>query len=569
MNHQNIQHLKFRGRHSCTDLDTIEKEFTVVLLWNPTVQVDFFRNSSNTPCTLIDLVIKSDVKQREFNFSKFLEYNRNILTSTACKSWNVRNVEFNKLDYQRTKTRAVSSEVLEYTKNKQVIWLSQLPRKITSETISISAEKLLIMDADTEFISENINISADAILVIALTTPPVNKDMTTLTVIGSKASKITFDRRINEVINSKSLLVQVKKSKSIYGTLFPPADNEEFSQNLKYIRMESILINSYATEYLSYNNRYLDLIVYWEPDYGKVIIDERWEIEKITTIVLAKFFTNECMRTKDQIREKFPSVKNFKNVGEYIEKCNVKHAPPLLVQGLEKLSLTIPTIFEIFFLRYNEFGSNSPDFRVIKEMLLERCIAFLKKLSNGDYSSLFDSQILLENIDPLLHHLGCHLDESGLEKKICYFLEEKSLTNSIDFQALFNKFFIPFNSLMQNPLTKQLLFENLLTGDISAYDEKRELASVGNYSNAARSLVQHTFLQGAKIIFKEITKTAAKEGAKEVVKTGFKEGVKGLALNFVKGISLPLAIGMSVVEVTINVIALHVNSGYYEVVLEY
>ena len=149
------------------------------------------------------------------------------------------------------------------------------------------------------------------------------------------------------------------------------------------------------------------------------------------------------------------------------------------------------------------------------------------------------------------------------------FSGEKSITDSIDFQALVNKFFIPFNSLMQNPLTKQLLFENLLTGDISAYDEKRELASVGNYSNAARSLVQHTFLQGAKIIFKEITKTAAKEGAKEVVKTGFKEGVKGLALNFVKGISLPLAIGMSVVEVTINVIALHVNSGYYEVVLEY
>ena len=547
----------------------MEKDFSVLLLWNPEAIVNTPGDSPNTPYAHMEVAIKSDIKKKEFKFSKFLDYNRGILNDTAFNLLQTHKVEFNLIDYHRTKKRKTSVTSAKYSKNRQVLWLSQLPHKIISPEISISADKVLVMDEDTVLESEFIHIVTRIVLVLPSTPLPVNDFKSTITIIGSKCSRIIFDRAINAVINSERLCVQFKKIRPDYGTVFPPADTEEFSQKCQNIRLESLLINHFWTEHASYNNRYLDLIVYWEPDFGKVYIDERWKIEKRNAIILGKFFINECMKTKSGIRKKFPSLKNFEYVTEYIEKCNIRNPPESLVQGLEKHVLSLPSIFEMLIYRYNEFGSISKDFRAIKKILLERYIKFLKKLREGEYDSIFDPEILLENVDSFLSNLGFHLYERNLEKKIYKFLKKTTITDSINFQKLVYPFFAPFLSLIKNRQSKHLLFENLLTGDISTYSEDLEVTSGGTLSKVAKSAVQYTLMQGTKIILKEATKVVAKEGAKQAAKTGFKEATKRVALNLMKGINIPLAIGMSVAEVAINVIALHINSGYFDVVLEF
>ena len=74
--------------------------------------------------------------------------------------------------------------------------------------------------------------------------------------------QILFRDTIQHIANSEQWLIEIKDKNENKKILFSNEPQNQINNNYQYVRVESIMVNGFFTEYLSYNNKYLELIVY-------------------------------------------------------------------------------------------------------------------------------------------------------------------------------------------------------------------------------------------------------------------------------------------------------------------
>lgn len=573
-----------QASYSENNMPVSEKHFIILFLWgrtyDPRLSSEIARgitisdsccNSTKTGFISdqpidIKLAIKSTIKHKYFIFEKFQEHNKGLLLDKAFKFVHSHNVVFSLLDYQKHKSRKIGKSCREYKKFNNIIWASLLPKKIIAKIVVIEAKNMIIFDEDIVFESEFIQLIAPNIVVIPCSKSFIHEFKITIRINGEKNTRIIFDKTLVNMVNADKLCVEFKNNLPDFNLYFPLPESVEFKKDCKNIRVESLLINNLWTEHASYNNRYLDLIVHWEPEFGKIYIDESWKIEKNNFLVYGKFHINECMRSKNSIRKRYKSLKDFRNVREYLENSEIEGITDELVKNLERFVLCVPSIFELFMYRFKEFEAYSKDFKKIKKMLLKRYIQFLRDLKKGIHRHRFDSEGCLSNVDQFLHSIDTHWLDKGLENVIYRYLDRVGIAGH---EAELYCFFSPYLILIKNMPEKTLLYENKLSGDVSMLLEDYEASERSSTLQTAGAItLGNVVIQGSMIAIKQTTKAAVNHGTKEVVKTGVKASCTRIALTAFKGISIPLTLGLNVAEVAINIAALKINSGYYNGVLE-
>ena len=274
------------------------------------------------------------------------------------------------------------------------------------------------------------------------------------------------------------------------------------------------------------------------------------------------------MRTKGNIRKKFKSLKFCSNVYEYLQQSKIENVTDQVIEYIQRDIISLPSIFELFMYRYSEFEMYSKDYSKLKKMLLDRYIKFIKNAKNGKYTNIFDFDVALFNLDKFLYTLSTHISEKRAAKTIYDYLKENKDYNSLNLQAELYNLFSSFLLVIRKSPEKSILFDNLLTGDISNYHEKISkgdmLLDIGKFV-----VVKGLGFQGAQLTLKEAGKIATKEGINQISKIGLGQAVANSAATVIKGINLPLTIGLGIAEVAFNMIALKVISGYYEGIIEF
>lgn len=259
---------------------------------------------------------------------------------------------------------------------------------VKEDFLSTSDVKYLIINNDIDIEGENLFIDCPNIIVKAY-----NNDNRTITLRGINPT-ITFSKNVSLILNKESLILSTSNKES--NIKFQKPSDKEFKKVNNYICLESICINNWMTQYLSHNNKFIDLIVYFNRNFGTINVDDKWNIEKIHCDIQMKLHINECMSTKNNIRKNLKSLRNFKNVSEYLEAMG-KERDQELIDFLEKYIINLPSIFEIFtnpllFRKISTKDSDIKGLREIRKILLKRYLNLL-----SDFKNITGEQKILRN----------------------------------------------------------------------------------------------------------------------------------------------------------------------------
>lgn len=425
---------------------------------------------------------------------------------------------------------------------------------------TVQFKKILVIDQDIDLTRESLEIKSKIIIVKAL------DRKLSLTIRSSNNPTIIFSPDIKMVINGSSLILTTANTENKRDFLNPKDDDFNKSSNL--IRLESFCINSFLTEYLSYNNKFIELIVYFNKDFGTIAVDDKWNIKKITCDIDMKLYINERMGTKDGIVNDFKSLRNFEDAASYLKEAKGVENNQSLVDFLENYIVNLPTIFEIFmkpsyFRKIDQTEIN--DLRKIRRILIKRYLEFIKALKsqesisnlekfNEDYEHLrsFVSRItngneetftinenLIEGIDNLMENVESDIEIENFlslfynlsltEHKIllCNHFISGDKSNYPNFQAL-------LRIIDQVPLSNEII--NLLSESTPISVIKLLALLAYNLKN------HHAIIMGLGILIRCIK----------------------ILLNAVKLAELPLFLSGLILELGLNHLIGYLKCGYYK-----
>jgi hypothetical protein len=203
----------------------------------------------------------------------------------------------------------------------------------------LKSNEILCIDSNIVLEDEDLLFESPIIIIL----PPPDKFIISIEIKENSTCK--FASSIKEIYNSKALvLFKYFPSQKL---TFPNPCADNFSFNWKFFRLESICVNGFLTEKLSHNNKFLDLIVYINDCSQQLEFDSRFPVKIYVVDIRFKLFINECMRTKNNISEKFISVKGCENLEDYLKICK---KPDLnddeKRRNLEFIMMKLPIIFQ-------------------------------------------------------------------------------------------------------------------------------------------------------------------------------------------------------------------------------
>ena len=149
-------------------------------------------------------------------------------------------------------------------------------RDITSN--KVEAEKIIFIDDDIEIQTDNLTFCAPLMIVRKKQSDGICK----LTVVGNSHPSVTFKNEIDDIVHSEDFHIIFQQNYIDERVCFPDACDKKFGQGDKWyhIRIESVLMNGFLTEYCSFNNKHLDLIAYCNMDFGRIIYETERRIAR-------------------------------------------------------------------------------------------------------------------------------------------------------------------------------------------------------------------------------------------------------------------------------------------------
>ncbi|OMJ78090.1 hypothetical protein SteCoe_22200 [Stentor coeruleus] len=433
-----------------------------------------------------------------------------------------------------------------------------------SDTTLITADNILVIDKDIDCFGEYLEINSPIVIVKAI------YEKRSITLRGHANPVIRFSDRVKLVINGDSLILSTVSQKE---PRFLEPTSKEFRKNDKYLRLESICVNNNWTEYASHNNKFIDLIVYFNPHFGKILVDDQWKIKRNTCDINFKLHINECMRTKKNAAKVYNSLRQFDNVKAYLESCE-KNVTPEIIEFIEGYIVNLPTIFEIlmkpsYFPKISSKDTEIQDLRNIRKIFLRRYIKLaidfktnsknLKvEYTENNYAG-YSSLINFINRLPIFTGIVSHENNSLIDKV------DEYITCAMDDEAMsdfFNFFYALCLSKEKNELNKYQI-----TGDTSKYPNFEAFLDVFNKEKVFLDTESFNYLASGSVISLSTIGILLGSGVGQVAVS---KSLISSALEtyLVGGTSLTVGAALVAIDLGINLICTIAKSGYYKNVIQ-
>jgi hypothetical protein len=350
-------------------------------------------------------------------------------------------------------------------------------RDINKGKYRITNKWVLILDEDVIIQSEVLELNAKLIIVCKN-----RSKLRKVTLIGSETSTIILGDDIDYISNQERLLISIKPSSFNKSKYFSMDFKPKFEEKMIILRLETIFINGFFTEWVTHNNKAIDLIIYINPLYGDILSSRKWQYKTKNTEIYGRLYINECMRTENNIRNNFLSFKYCFDELEYFSKLDFE-IKNKVKKNIIKYAYKIPPLFHLLVNpKYFKFFQASPDILEIveiKRMLIQRYLKLLLKFREGELEDLFHRSDLwnaynlfsnfLAGIHPLLG-----LDESDLSEKIDLHLQSQYFyQDKAKFRMTYTGFISFFEALERFYEGKYVLRKFLISGDNNKYDRKK------------------------------------------------------------------------------------------------
>ncbi|OMJ66181.1 hypothetical protein SteCoe_37071 [Stentor coeruleus] len=402
---------------------------------------------------------------------------------------------------------------------------------------TMNFKNILVIDEDIDECIEKLEITSSTIIVKVLNSKRY------VTIRYENNPTIKFLPSVKKVINSTSLVLTTARISNKNEFLDPNIIG--FKESYNYVRLESICINSWFIENRTLNNKFLDLIVYFNLHFGTISIDEQWDIKKVTSDIWMKFYINECMKTKDEIQNTYCSLRNSEDVRYYLARMNKTENNEEMVEFLEKYIINMPSIFEIFmkpsyFKQLSYISSEVRSLREIRKMLILKYLNLVADIRSNKIQ--VDDEMFRKYYDSLkmfLLEFCCFNEEivngnTILANKIDAFMMGTNYDKSVD------KFLKLFYALSLT-VHKLELYKYEISGDISTYQNFQALVAGINKGKIFIGKNNVRLSSAIPLISSTII----------------------AALLTTKPFSAPIGATVFVVGIGINIISALLKSGYY------
>lgn len=260
----------------------------------------------------------------------------------------------------------------------EFIKTSILSKEINAKTVSIMATKLLFIDSDLKFLSEKLTIESPYIM--------VRSGIDVKFIITGQSAVIEFCGSIRRFINSQNLWIIRHKQRIGDQLSFPDEPKNDFLPTVGLVRVESIIVNSWIKENLSWNNQLLELFLKFNITHD-LPINNRFEVKQSTIELTGKLYVNECfMNSKKESKKRYPSLKDFESTTEFLRTQAINNDPKATFI-FENIIGGVPSIFELIMSnKFEKFGSQNGVLNAIKLLLLKRyleLIMYLRQQNTG------------------------------------------------------------------------------------------------------------------------------------------------------------------------------------------
>jgi hypothetical protein len=413
-----------------------------------------------------------------------------------------------------------------------------------------SSDLILCIDSNREINSNFLSFDAPFIYIL----PSENSKTVQIEVAGQEPL-VEFSENVKKVIKGKSLHILIKPPNE---KIDFPDPFKKFKKNTRFFRLESICVNGNWTEYASHNNKFIELIVYLNPEIGKVDIKPEFEVKVTNVDIRMKLLINECMKTKKNIMEKFISIRFCRDLDEYLLKCKKIDISEKIRKCLEDYLIKLPNIFQIF-MKVEDLGkfagdsSEKNDLLEIQGILLKRYMKIITKYQNSKLK-IKPNECLNESLEKFQKFCRSTVgDVGGITVKNKKLVERLliRMNGKIEKKKL-TQFFSFFDYLI-NSIDKEILFQYQITGDLSIYANysafKQQILNAGNglLFGAGVSIGLGAFSAGRYVVARGIANTALRA-----------------SIGTASVVASVLGAVMLVGDIGINLIVAAAKSGYYK-----
>ncbi|OMJ76849.1 hypothetical protein SteCoe_23696 [Stentor coeruleus] len=349
--------------------------------------------------------------------------------------------------------------------NPQTTGITFLSRINVNNNPKLEFENILVIDCDIDIHGNYLEIDGPTIIVQTL------HEKRHITLRYNESPTIKFSPKVEKVINSEYLVLTTANTQ--FNDDFIDPKSNEFEESHNHIRLESILINTSLIEHLTLNNKYIDLIVSFNRNFGSIDVGNYNMIKKITCDINMKLHINECMNTKDNIINQNKSLRHFKNVATYLKEAKNIQGNNELEKFLESYVVNLPSIFEIFmkpsyFNQISTIEKEKEDLKDIRKMFIDRYLNLITDIKLNVIAC--DTEVRDENYEHLIQFIKSQCNFEGEISK-----NNKTLINAID-DSIANTIrdscvdnFLKYFYALSLKKTKLDLFKYHVTGDISDY----------------------------------------------------------------------------------------------------
>ncbi|OMJ90251.1 hypothetical protein SteCoe_7455 [Stentor coeruleus] len=433
-----------------------------------------------------------------------------------------------------------------------------------SDTTIIKADNILVIDKDIDCNGEYLEINSPIVIVKAI------YEKRSITLRGNTNPAIRFSDNVKLVINGDSLILSTMSQKEVK---FLIPTGKDFKRSEKFLRLESICINNNWTEYASHNNKFIELIVYFNPNFGQIIVDDQWKIKKLTCEICFKLHINECMRSKKNAAKAYKSLRNFESIQAYLEACE-KPVTAENIEFLEGYIVNLPTIFEVlmkpsYFQKISSKDAEIQDLRDIRKMFLRRYLKLATdfkanskeikvEYTENNYAG-YNSLVNFVNKMPIFSGVFSHENNFLIENI------DEFVTRAVDDEVM-SGFFNLFYSLSLSK-DKNELCRYQITGDVSKYPNFEAFLEVFNKEKVFLDTESFNYLASGAVISLNAIGVLLGTGVSHIAVNNTLIGA-ALEAYLAHGTALTVGAALVAIDVGINIISSIAKSGYYKNIIQ-
>ncbi|OMJ68943.1 hypothetical protein SteCoe_33460 [Stentor coeruleus] len=444
-----------------------------------------------------------------------------------------------------------------------IIDLSDVSDEIIRRNQIITSDEFLIIDKDIKINGEILVIDSPIVLVKAI------DKKRCIELKGVVCPTIKFSPRVELVINGESLIITASNSEKVRTFLLP--GSKDFKQSDNFICLESICINGGWTEYASHNNKFIDLIVYYNRNFGKIDVKEEWKIKKITCDISIKLHINECMKSKKSIIEESNSLRSSQDAKSYLKKKFNTELDQEMVDFIESYIVNLPSIFQIFMKPsyFKRISSSKSEYKGLNKIRIQFIRRYMRLISDFN-SQKKDLNIKKSDLNQRAYNdfliflnEGCKFTgnvsaENYLVEKINDFMKTD------EFEYFFDNFISFYNVLAQSE-EKIELYNYKITGDISMYYNFEAFiysvtSGLAIYNNEAIILLS----SGPAISVTALGLALGAGAGNLIITRVFTQALTSSIIGITTASAAAVGVIFLGVDIGINAICAYAKSGYYE-----